>query len=257
MDLSHLAKEKIEKSVENKIKDNIDKKAEVSKNIGLKKLENKLNPDAKADISKKSELGEKRNQNPDIKAETSKKSTTEVHKKEIPERMEPPVVIKFKCPDGCDPKEFDRQLKGQERGLNSQTIKENVENREKYNQRKQETGNGRDPEGRRAQDLARQKAYYSRIESNQKNGMSYQEAKKEADSWISTQAALHNPDQIAGGDAKHVSRMGDASVNSSIGSQWRNGGRVDKLDQSIKEYSKDKSPDELATTKLNVRLERE
>ena len=168
-------------------------------------------------------------------------------------KMEPQIVIKFTCPEGMDRTEMLRQLKGQERGLNSQSIAENMDNRKAFEQRKAETGNGRDlGEGKKAQEIARQKAIQSRIESNQKKGMSYSEAKDEASEWIKTQAALHNPDQIAGGEPSKVSRMGDANVNSSIGSQWRS--RVQQLADSVEDYAKDRSRDELENTKMNVKL---
>lgn len=176
--------------------------------------------------------------------------------KELPEKMEPPVVIKFKCPEGMDKKEFERQLKAQERGLNSQTVGQNMANREAYQQRKEETGSGRSLEGNEAQRMAREKAYQSRIASNMKNGMSYAEAKEEASNWIKTQAALHNPDQIAGGDPTKVSRMGDANVNSSIGSQW--GGKAQKvkeLESACNEFAKGYTKEELAQIKMNVKLE--
>lgn len=169
------------------------------------------------------------------------------------EKMEPQITIEFTCPERMDRKEFVRQIKGQERGLNSQTITENMDNRAAFERRKTETGNGRDvSEGKKAQEIAREKATQSRIESNQKKGMSYSEAKKEAEEWIGTQAALHNPDQIAGGDPSKVSRMGDANVNSSIGSQWRT--RVDQLANAVDDYAKNKTRDELEHTKMNVKL---
>ena len=120
-----------------------------------------------------------------------------------------------------DRKEFNRQLKGQERGINSQTIAENKANRENYQRRKDETGDGRAPEADVAQRRAKEKAFQSRISTNmEKKNMSYGEAKKEAEEWMNGQAALHNPDQVAGGDPNKVSRMGNSRVNSSIGSQW-------------------------------------
>ena len=167
-------------------------------------------------------------------------------------RMTEQVQVEFKCPQGMDKKEFTRQVKGQERGLNSMTIGKWIENREGYKARAEATGNGRSPEGHEAQRIQREKAYQSRIESNQKNGLSYSEAKQEATQWISTQAALHNPDQIAGGDPSKVSRMGDAGVNSSIGSQWRS--RIDGMESTIKQVASKMSAEELATTKLNVKL---
>ena len=152
-----------------------------------------------------------------------------------------------------DKKEFNRQLKGQERGLNGQTVAENMKNRNEFIKRKMETGNGRDLEsGKKAQEIRRQKALQSRIDSNQKDGMSYKQAKAEAESWIKTQAALHNPDQIAGGDPSKVSRMGDAKINASIGAQWKT--KVKELEGGVKEFAKGKSQEELAHTKMNVKL---
>lgn len=173
--------------------------------------------------------------------------------KELPQKMEPPVVIKFTCPEGMDRKEFIRQIKGQERGLNSQSVAQNMENREAYQTRKAETGNGRALEGAEAQRIVREKAYQNRIATNIKDGMSYSEAKEEASGWIKTQAALHNPDQIAGGNPTKVSRMGDANVNSSIGSQWR--ARVEQLDSACKEFAENYTKEELSQIKMNVKLE--
>ena len=259
--------------VSSQLKENNEKDSLKYENI---KEDSKYDPDSYAEVSSQlKENNEKDslkygNIKEDSKLEEKQEKLTEeseskdkintIEKKdniesESKERMEPPITIKFKCPESCDPKEFERQLKGQERGLNSQTIEENTKNREAYEKRKTETGNGRDVESGKAQEITRQKAYQSRIESNQRKGMSYSEAKAEADSWIKTQAALHNPDQIAGGDPKKVSRMGDSNVNSSIGSQWRS--RVNELDKAINEYSEGKSPEELKNTKLNVKLEME
>ena len=187
--------------------------------------------------------------------ENREKNSRENSNKDVGEikRMEPKIIIVFKCPEGMDRKEFIRQLKAQERGLNSQTVAENMDNREQFQQRKNETGNGRDvSEGKKAQDIAREKAIQSRIESNQKNGMSYSEAKAEAQEWIKTQAALHNPDQIAGGDPGKVSRMGDTNVNSSIGAQWKT--RVGQLADGVNAFANDKTRDELENTKMNVKL---
>lgn len=168
-------------------------------------------------------------------------------------RMEPPVEIKFKCPPGMDRTEYRRQLKGQERGLNSQTVEQNIKNRNAFEQRKIETGNGRDIEtSKKAQEITRQKALQKRIESNQAKGMSYSEAKSESQSWIKKQAALHNPDQIAGGDPAKVSRMGNKDINASIGSQWRK--NVNVLKNDVDNFAKGKSNEELANTKMNVKL---
>lgn len=179
------------------------------------------------------------------KHDTTIKSSLKIRESEKV-RMEPPVTVTFKCPAGMDKKEFVRQVNGQQRGLNSMNVDRWIKNRDNYKM------NGRSLEGAEAQRLQRQKAYHSRIESNQNKGMSFSSAKHEADNWIKGQAALHNPDQIAGGDPRKVSRMGDAHVNSSIGSQWKN--NIDQLESAIKTYAKGRSSDELARTKLNVKL---
>ena len=217
------------------------------------KTENNSEEKGKADIETeykdKEEIKNKESNTPkDNKAGENKNQDAEKMKK-----MEPPIIIKFICPEGMNREEFIRQLKRQERGLNSQTVAENMDNRAAYEKRRAETGNGRDiSEGKKAQEIAREKALQSRIESNQKKGMSYSEAKAEAQEWIKKQAALHNPDQIAGGDPSKVSGMGDAGVNSSIGSQWRS--RVEHLKQNVDEYAKDKDRGELENTKMNVKL---
>lgn len=184
-----------------------------------------------------------------------KSDVADKNKKDISEKMQPPIVLTFKCLEKCDKAEYKRQVKAQERGINGQSVAENRRNREAYQERKKqsEVGNGRAKEAAEAQKRVRDKACQSRITSNMKKGMSYREAKVDAYTWIKSQAALHNPDQIAGGDPNKVSRMGDARVNSSIGSQWRV--LVQQLDKAVKQYAEGRSEEELLRTKMNVKLE--
>lgn len=83
-------------------------------------------------------------------------------------------------------------------------------------------------------------------------GLSRSEAKTRAQEWLDTQAALHNPDQIAGGFADRIGGMGDTRINSSIGSQWRY--RIDIVDDQIKRMASEMTPDQLRSTYLNVKL---
>ena len=53
--------------------------------------------------------------------------------------------------------EYRRQLKGQEKGLNSMDAKTNKKNRQDYQNRKSATGNGRDPRSNKAQNDYRKK----------------------------------------------------------------------------------------------------
>ena len=164
-------------------------------------------------------------------------------------RMEPPVNISFRCPDSCDKKEYDRQVKGQENGLNNLTIGDFLRNRERYKE------NGRDTkEGTAAQQRAREEARADKIADFRKESMTREEAEKAADEWLKTQAALHDPDQIAGGNPDNVTGMGDSDVNSLIGAQWR--GQAGKLEAAVRAYINENniSNEEIDNIKMNVNL---
>jgi len=139
--------------------------------------------------------------------------------------------------------EFERQLKGQQDGLNRLTVEEFLEN----------IANPiiRDPKTARK---ARQKLYddlRKRAYRKLPKDMNPIEARKistmQAKETMSSLAALHNPDLIAGGKDV-ISDFGDRQVNSTIGPQWRN--RVGELTRSVEEQAKDGS----ASGFLNVRL---
>ena len=163
---------------------------------------------------------------------------------EIPRLDE--VSVEFKYKDKFDKKEFSRQLKGQQDGLNDLTVQEYFDNRERY------LKEGRSKEGSKAQKLARQKAYENKIDELVESGLSPKEAQVEAKEWLKEQAALHDPDQIAGGDPTKISGMGDRRVNSSLGSQWKT--RIDAMDEQIRKLAAGLSPEELKTTYLNINL---
>ncbi|UNL87276.1 hypothetical protein IE339_13670 [Priestia koreensis] len=145
-----------------------------------------------------------------------------------------------------DSEEFARQLKDQEKGMNELTVDEYLKNRERY------IAQGRAIEGNAAQQAAREEAYVQKVNELQREGLTLSNAKKKAKEWLDTQAALHNPDQIAGGKAEIIGGMGDKRINSSIGSQWRY--RIDIVDKQIKELAKNMTPEQLKSTYLNVKL---
>jgi hypothetical protein len=99
--------------------------------------------------------------------------------------------------------------------MNELTIDEYLKNRDRY------IAEGRAIEGNAAQKMARQEALKDKIAELRKQGLSRADATKQASEWLETKAALHNPDQIAGGRADTIGGMGDKRVNSSIGSQWK------------------------------------
>ena len=139
--------------------------------------------------------------------------------------------------------EFERQLKGQQDGLNRLTVEEFLENVADPVKR--------DPAIARAARRDLQDRLEKRINKELLAEMSPAEATKlstlKAKEAMATLAALHNPDLSAGG-RDMISDFGDRQVNSSIGAQWRN-----RL-VSIKEAA-EKSP-KLGThlNYMNVRL---
>lgn len=87
-----------------------------------------------------------------------------------------------------------------------------------------------------AQQAAREKAFVDKVDELQDAGLSLKEAEEQAEKWLDTQAAVHNPDQVAGGYASNVGGVGDKGVNSSISSQWRY--RIDDVDAQIKKWQR-------------------
>ncbi|MGW6665806.1 MULTISPECIES: polymorphic toxin type 15 domain-containing protein [Peribacillus] len=142
--------------------------------------------------------------------------------------------------------EFARQLKDQEKGLNDLTIDEYLKNRERYIEE------GSAIEGNAVQKAARVKAYLDKVDELRETGLSRKESEKQATVWIIEQAALHNPDQIAGGNPLDIGGMGDKKVNSSLGSQWRY--RIDVIDEQIKSIAASMTEVDKKSIYLNVKL---
>ncbi|PAD34258.1 polymorphic toxin type 15 domain-containing protein [Terribacillus saccharophilus] len=156
------------------------------------------------------------------------------------------VEVNFKRNPKHDPIEFERQLQAQERGLNSLTVDGFLGNRNKY------LSDGRATQGNTAQRLARQEALNEKILELRKQGLSRNEAKLEANNWLKSQAALHNPDQIAGGNPSDIGGLGDKRINSSLGSQWKS--RIQEVDDHVKQSSDLMSKEAQESTYLNVKL---
>ena len=166
---------------------------------------------------------------------------SEVSKVEMPE-----INTVFTYKSKFDEKEFARQLENQEKGLNSLTIAEFVENRKKYNVA------GRNKKANQFQKELRDKFKQDKIEELFENGMSYDDAVKVADEWIKSKAVLHNPDQIAGGNSMNLTGLGDKNVNSSLGAQWRY--RIDDLEKQIMSFANKIPENEWESIKLNIKL---
>nr|WP_242412674.1 T7SS effector LXG polymorphic toxin [Priestia megaterium] len=173
------------------------------------------------------------------------KGTGEVkHLDNIPRTKEIEVKCKYKTK--FDSEEFARQLKDQEKGMNELTVHEYQENRERF------IDKGRAIEGNVAQQTAREEALSDKITEFMDKGKSFDEAEEEAEKWLKTQAALHNPDQVAGGRPEIIGGMGDKRVNFSIGSQWRS--RIKIVDKQIEGMANNMTPEQLKNTYLNIKL---
>ena len=157
-------------------------------------------------------------------------------------------TIEFSNRNGYDEVEYKQQLSDQQDGLNNMTVEEYLERRENYKKY------GRDPDSVKYQNAARNDAINNRVSDNLEKGMSFEDAIAEADNWASDKAALHWPDQIAGGDPAHISGMGDSKINTSIGSQWKSKDRIGALDDYVEGLAKNLSPAERKTTYLDVEL---
>ena len=176
-----------------------------------------------------------------------KGKTISINEKPNAKRIEKQVEIKFKIKEKFDATEYRRQLKNQEDGLNKLTIQEYLDNIKEYK------SNGRGTEAAKIQKQIRADARREKINELRKKGKSKIEAEKIAEEWLKTQSALHNPDMSAGGNPLDVTGVGDARINSSIGSQWGNG-NAELLEAQIMDSIKTIKPEDYTTTFLNVIL---
>lgn len=153
-------------------------------------------------------------------------------------------------PQGGVP-EFDRQLAGQEAGINSMTVAEYIKGREAFT-----AGTSvRDPNVARNARVGYQNLLQKdALDSLREKGMSFSDAKVEsaaiAADKMKTLAALHNPDMVAAGKDK-IGDFGDRNINSRIGAQWNKGQRLVELDRAANAV-----PEALRGNKMNAKLER-
>ena len=139
--------------------------------------------------------------------------------------------------------EFERQLKGQQDGLNRLTVEEFLEN--VVNPKERDPKIARNARRKLYDDL--RKRAYSELSRDMNPVEAKKLSAKQARETMSSLAALHNPDLIAGG-RDVISDFGDRQVNSTIGPQWKS--RLGELMQSVEKQSKEGN----VSGFLNVRL---
>lgn len=154
----------------------------------------------------------------------------------------------FNVPEGVDPEEFRRQLQMQQDAINGMSPDQLLGNIERFARL------GRGVNDARARAAARRLWRRDRIAELMGEGMSKTAATAQARTEGRTLAALHELDLVAGGDGS-IQGLGDARVNSSIGSQWNQKGsngqytRAEQLKQNAREARRQ------GADKMNVKLE--
>ncbi|WP_433925327.1 PAAR domain-containing protein [Stenotrophomonas nematodicola] len=183
------------------------------------------------------------------------KRTVEV--KRLPKRMprkDLPCFTPHKLPASKYP-EMDRQLKGQEQGLNDMSVEEYIKAREAFDPKNRDRSVAADARAKFSS-----KVYAEKLDELTNQGLSIKEAEKQAsahaESTMKVMHALHNPDLVAGGNDK-IADFGDGRVNSTIGWQWKNAkngkkSRIGELDEAAANVP----VGERSKTKMNGGLER-
>lgn len=176
------------------------------------------------------------------------------------------VSVIFKCNvsrANHSPTEFARQLQMQETAINNMTVAAWIQGRDQFVQRRTTSGEGRHPDSARAQEQYRQQERVrwiaTRIQQlkRQNPSLTTPQARVLANNDWNRQDALHQIDQVAGGDHLDLDGFGDSSVNRSIGAQWAgnevSGTRLSRVQKIYLEALKVPQADR-AVCKMNVQL---
>ncbi len=153
--------------------------------------------------------------------------------------------------------EYERQLKGQQSGINAMTVSNWLKNRNAFVGRLEAAKaagkskpSGRDPTSGTHQKNAKKEAIeviWKRLQEGKpvERLPASVKTRGQVERWVNKQAALHEPDQVAGGgteikvkSSKNVADvLGSSAVNSHIGAQWQS--RVGKVQSKTKGVSID------------------
>jgi hypothetical protein len=146
--------------------------------------------------------------------------------------------------------EFDRQLAGQQRGLNNMTVDEYIKGREAFDSGAAKRSSSTAKQARNdLRDILQSEAEQDFIAGGMGPVEAAEQAAKAAREKMATLAALHNPDMVAAGKDV-IDDFGDRNVNSRLGAQWRS--RVAELDAAAALVPEGSRKD----MKMNAKLER-
>ncbi len=148
-----------------------------------------------------------------------------------------PIPVGFgPIPDKYDRAEYFSQLKAQEEGINRINVHDWLNNRSNYSQ------HGRSHSGNVAQAEYRAAilSVLRDLKMEEDENILFSDAEAWARNYLDSQAALHDPDQVAGGDPKGIAQgrydsmagLGNKRINSSIGSRWRT--RAPRLENAVR-----------------------
>ncbi|AAK89090.1 polymorphic toxin type 15 domain-containing protein [Agrobacterium fabrum] len=155
----------------------------------------------------------------------------------------------FSPPEGATPKqveEFRRQLKEQQDEINRMEPDDLVRNIDKYRQQGRPTDDAANRrQSREDYRTDRTRELEEKYLSKGRNDYKEQAANDVAEE-MKKLAATHTLDLVAGGDGS-ISGLGDKSINSSLGSQWK-GRRSEQLRSHAKKAAEQKK-------KMNAKLE--
>lgn len=184
-------------------------------------------------------------------ASKMEKANEDVEKKTIAEDAAKPClncgeVDCFTPPKGADPDEFNKQLKEQQDTINNMKPDDLLDNMQKYVKDGRGAGDAT-ARSQQRQDWLQERTRDLTQEYSATMSQSEAAAKAAADAAAEGRllAATHDLDLVAGGSG-NLSGMGNRSINSSIGSQWK-GKRVAQLKKHAQEAKKQGK-------KMNVKL---
>jgi len=205
------------------------------------------------------------------------KTFIKVAKDESVPKMEGISPVTFQRSEHHDADEYARQLEMQERGINAMAMNAWLKHRKDFDTRNDAKGSGRHEKSGKAQEDHRadmRKLYYEKKfkELYEKYLQDYKkkmkesdaeikavkeakkQAEKDADNYMKGTAALHGPDQVAGGHFAGLHGLGSLSINSSIGSQWKD--RYSGMESEVKKFKTkiQKEHKDTSKIKMNIKL---
>lgn len=160
--------------------------------------------------------------------------------------------------------ELVRQLTLQQEGINNMTVAKWLANRQEFKDHGRSKDGNKEQQTKRAfEKVKMEDNLLSKIEDgiviHEGQKIAEEEIENYVEKYFENLNALHSPDQIAGGESKLVTGMGNKTVNKSIGKMWgkKDSGRAQNIENEIEQWKAGPPPktqEELEQTYMNVDL---